>query len=159
LGLGFRDLGALNCIFTEWGSRGEGTSAYGCPEIRWFWWKSELGQSDPLFLAVFGREDEVCFATVEGEVLVLERDVYKVPDLEGKIVLIESADPGFDWLFSHGIVGFITCFGGANSHMAIRASELEIPAVVGVGEVLFECLKNANTVLIDCVNEKIEIIK
>jgi hypothetical protein len=32
---------------------------------------SELGKSDSLFLAIFGREDEVCFSTVEGEVLVL----------------------------------------------------------------------------------------
>jgi hypothetical protein len=32
---------------------------------------SEPGQSDPLFLAVFGCEDEVRFSTVEGEVLVL----------------------------------------------------------------------------------------
>ena len=105
-------------------------------------------------------EDVPVFVTnrrVEGEVMVLGRDVYKVPDLEGKIVLIESADPGFDWLFSHGIIGFITCYGGANSHMAIRAGELEIPAVVGVGEILFERLKKSQRALIDCATEKVEI--
>ncbi len=96
---------------------------------------------------------------VEGEVIVLERDVKKVPDLKGKIVLLESADPGFDWLFSYEIKGFITCYGGANSHMAIRAGELEMPAVVGVGEVWFERLRGARRVLIDCTNEKIEIIE
>ena len=44
-----------------------------------------------------------------------------------------SADPGFDWIFTRDISGFVTQFGGANSHMAIRASELGIPAVIGAG--------------------------
>ena len=48
-----------------------------------------------------------------------------------------SADPGFDWIFTRDISGFVTQFGGANSHMAIRASELGIPAVIGAGEALF----------------------
>ena len=29
-------------------------------------------------------------------------------DISGKIVLIENADPGFDWIFGHSIVGLIT---------------------------------------------------
>lgn len=61
-------------------------------------------------------------------------------DLEGKIVLIYAADPGYDYLFTKNIAGLITCYGGANSHMAIRASELGMPAVIGVGEEKF--LKN-----------------
>ena len=55
-------------------------------------------------------------------------------DLKNKIVLIENADPGFDWLFSKKIKGLITQYGGANSHMAIRCAELNIPAAIGCGE-------------------------
>ncbi len=54
-------------------------------------------------------------------------------DLRGKIVFIETADPGYDWVFTRGIAGFITRYGGENSHMAIRAREFGIPAVVGAG--------------------------
>jgi phosphohistidine swiveling domain-containing protein len=54
-------------------------------------------------------------------------------DLTGKLVFIENADPGYDWLFTRNIAGFITRYGGENSHMAIRAREFGIPAVVGAG--------------------------
>ena len=47
---------------------------------------------------------------------------------------IENADPGFDFIFSHKIKGLITKYGGFNSHMSIRCSELNIPAMIGVGE-------------------------
>lgn len=33
-------------------------------------------------------------------------------DLEGKIVLIYAADPGYDYLFTKNIAGLITCYGG-----------------------------------------------
>ena len=48
--------------------------------------------------------------------------------------MIENADPGYDWIFLHKIRGFITKYGGLNSHMAIRAAELGIPAAIGTGE-------------------------
>ena len=47
-------------------------------------------------------------------------------DVEGKIVFIQAADPGYDYLFSRNIGGLVTQFGGANSHMAIRCAELGI---------------------------------
>ena len=72
-----------------------------------------------------------------------EQSILYEYDLQGKIVLIPSADPGYDWIFSHGIGGFVTMYGGANSHMAIRAGELGIPAAVGVGEKQFQQYKNA----------------
>mgnify|MGYP003302760127 CR=1 FL=1 len=62
-------------------------------------------------------------------------------------------------IFAYSIKGFITKYGGANSHMAIRAGELGIPAVIGVGEQVFSELEKANTVSIDCPNHKIEIIE
>ena len=76
-------------------------------------------------------------------------------DLRGKIVLIKSADPGYDYLFSKEILGLITCYGGANSHMAIRASELNLPSVIGVGEEKFGELLNAKRVRIECASEQI----
>lgn len=70
--------------------------------------------------------------------------------INGAIVLIESADPGFDWIFSHDIKGLITKFGGANSHMAIRCAEFRLPAAIGCGERLFAKLQNADVVVLDC---------
>lgn len=72
------------------------------------------------------------------------------PSLSGKIVLIENADPGFDWIFSEQIVGLITKYGGANSHMAIRCAEFGIPAAIGCGEQRFEMLLKANEIDLDC---------
>tara|TARA_B110000483_G_scaffold243618_1_gene334559 strand:+ start:421 stop:2781 length:2361 start_codon:yes stop_codon:yes gene_type:complete len=70
-------------------------------------------------------------------------------DLSGKVVAIESADPGYDWLFSQNISGLITQFGGTNSHMAIRCREYNIPAAIGVGEALFSKVIQFNSVSID----------
>jgi len=69
-----------------------------------------------------------------------------------KIILIENADPGFDWLFSHDIGGIITKYGGANSHMAIRCAEIGIPSAIGVGEALFEKLKSYKIIELNCTN-------
>lgn len=80
-------------------------------------------------------------------------------DLEGKIVLIESADPGFDWIFSHQIAGLVTCYGGANSHMAVRAYELGVPSAIGVGNQIFAGLTTANSAFLDCSNKRIEILE
>ena len=79
--------------------------------------------------------------------------------IKGSILLIPSADPGFDWIFSHNIVGFITMYGGVNSHMAIRAGELGIPAVIGIGETQFNRLSEAKSLKIDAANQHIKIIK
>ena len=78
--------------------------------------------------------------------------------LSGSIVCIENADPGFDWLFSFPISGLITAWGGANSHMAIRAGELGLPAVIGAGEALYNLWSNAQKLHIDCASKKVEIL-
>ena len=78
-------------------------------------------------------------------------------DLNKKIILIENADPGFDWLFNFNIKGLITKFGGANSHMSIRCNELKIPAAIGVGEKIFEDIKNNEQLILNCALKKIEI--
>lgn len=82
----------------------------------------------------------------------------KEDKLKGKIVFISSADPGYDWVFSHDIAGLVTAYGGANSHMAIRANELGLPAVIGAGEVLFKRWSAANKLFIDCASRKVEIL-
>lgn len=78
--------------------------------------------------------------------------------LKGAIVCIPNADPGFDWLFSHQIAGFITAWGGVNSHMAIRAGELGLPAVIGAGEVLYRQWSAARRLHIDCAGRKVEVL-
>jgi phosphohistidine swiveling domain-containing protein len=76
----------------------------------------------------------------------------------GRILFMPSADPGYDWIFTRQIGGFVTQFGGANSHMAIRASELEIPAVIGAGEALFQQWQKASRLCLDCTNQKVLVI-
>jgi len=73
----------------------------------------------------------------------------------GAILCVPSADPGFDWIFTRGISGFVTQFGGANSHMAIRAGELGIPAVIGAGEALYQRWRAARALCLDCTNQKV----
>jgi phosphohistidine swiveling domain-containing protein len=77
----------------------------------------------------------------------------------GAILLIPSADPGYDWIFSQGIAGFITMYGGANSHMAIRAAELNIPAVIGAGESLFTEWAKASQLEVDCANRQVKVLR
>ena len=77
--------------------------------------------------------------------------------LDKKIILIENADPGFDWIFNKKILALITKYGGANSHMAIRCSELNIPAAIGCGEKKFNELINGNNIELDCATKKITI--
>ena len=71
-------------------------------------------------------------------------------ELDGKIVMIEGADPGYDWIFSHIISGLITKYGGANSHMAVRCAEFSIPAAIGCGEQRFEESQKFQKILLDC---------
>lgn len=79
-------------------------------------------------------------------------------DIQGKLVLIRGADPGYDWIFSHNIAGFVTAYGGANSHMAIRAAEFGLPAVIGIGEKQFVRLSQAKRLRIDCRNRVVQIL-
>ena len=78
--------------------------------------------------------------------------------LKDTILFVPSADPGFDWIFSRGIAGFVTQFGGVNSHMAIRASEFAMPAVIGAGETLFGHWKKAAKICLDCGNQQVQVI-
>ena len=87
---------------------------------------------------------------VSGEPLLLDDRRSGGPGIAQRIVCIASADPGFDWIFAYRIAGLITCFGGGNSHMAIRCFELGIPAAIGVGEAAFSRICSASRVELRC---------
>lgn len=108
-------------------------------------WDFRLTDSQPNFVA-------------QGRVLARVADVDAGEDPAGAIAMITSADPGYDWLFTRGIAGLVTAFGGINSHMAIRASELGIPAVIGAGEVLFEQWSRASALEIDAAHGRVAVL-
>ncbi len=78
----------------------------------------------------------------QGRIAVLDaKHARPTPELTNAIVVIDKADPGFDWLFHCKIAGLITAWGGANSHMAIRCAEFKLSAAIGCGEAV---LRQAN---------------
>tara|TARA_Y100001958_G_scaffold15464_1_gene9472 strand:+ start:768 stop:3155 length:2388 start_codon:yes stop_codon:yes gene_type:complete len=95
---------------------------------------------------------------IEGEIIFLKADMKSAPNIKDKIVCIEGADPGYDWIFSRKIKGLITKFGGVNSHMSIRCAEYELPAAIGCGEQPFEKAVNSKRVILNCKSKQIESI-
>ena len=96
---------------------------------------------------------------VGGELInldTIDEEDYNV--VSGSIVLLEKADPGYDWIFSKGIKGLITRFGGAASHMAIRCAEFGIPAAIGCGEIVFKDIKDKQIVDLNCKDKLITVI-
>ena len=94
---------------------------------------------------------------VENEIFFLNNNNYL--KLDNKIVCIRGADPGYDFIFDHKIAGLITEYGGANSHMSIRCSELNIPAAIGVGSLSFNNIICAKKVYLDPIGKIINLIK
>ncbi len=90
--------------------------------------------------------------------VVREEDFGTLP-LEGRVVFIPSADPGYDWIFLKRIAGLVTMFGGVNSHMAIRAAEQGVPAVIGCGEANYREWSKAQLLEIDCVGRRVVILR
>lgn len=92
---------------------------------------------------------------IESEVIYLDNKI-NLEYIENKVVLIENADPGFDFIFNYKINGLITKYGGANSHMAIRCAEFNLSAAIGCGEQIFESLLNYNgRIKLDCAKKQI----
>jgi len=98
------------------------------------------GEAAPTFIT-----DKV----IKANVCVLARP-QRDAKVEGALVLIPSADPGYDFLFHSGVVGIITKSGGPASHMCIRAIELQMPSCIGCGESVFNAVANARVVVLDC---------
>lgn len=105
-----------------------------------FYFSEEIS-SRPNFITNKQVSGQIVFATTAKE--LVEKDI------SGKIVLIENADPGYDWIFSKGPLALITKYGGAASHMAIRCSEFKLPAAIGVGNLLYNEILKSEFVLLD----------
>jgi len=97
--------------------------------------------------------------TVTSNLIKLRNFNDQVPEISKNIVLIENADPGFDWIFTKNPSGLITKYGGVASHMAIRCAELKLPAAIGCGEVLYEKLLDSSKIILDCGNQQITILE
>lgn len=82
----------------------------------------------------------------------------QIKNLNNKIICIYNADPGFDFIFSKNILGLITCYGGSNSHMAIRCSEMNISSMIGVGQNNFGKIVNSKKIIIDPLAKKFSLL-
>ena len=90
---------------------------------------------------------------------ILLDDLKQIANIESNIVLIENADPGFDWIFAKNPSGLVTKYGGVASHMAIRCAELGLPAAIGCGEILFNKLKMSSKINLNCKDKDILILE
>lgn len=109
------------------------------------------------FIEKTGKPNFFGTTTVENEIYFLNNNNFK--NLDNKIICIRGADPGYDFIFDHKILGLITEYGGANSHMSIRCSELNISAAIGVGSVTFNDIINSKKIYLDPIAKKISLIK
>ena len=107
------------------------------------------------FDEISSKENYVTEKNILGDMIELKK-ISNLEKLKDKIILIESADPGYDFIFSYNIKGLITKYGGKNSHMAIRCNELNLPSIIGVGEKTYRSFINSKKIYIDCKNEKFE---
>lgn len=92
---------------------------------------------------------------VEGEVILLDQANLDPWAIDDKIVVVENADPGYDWIFTRPILGLVTKYGGANSHMAIRCAEFGLPAAIGCGEQFFERVVGSRVIDLNCAEGRI----
>lgn len=131
------------------------------------WHESSLTIETPHFITkpddldvIYHRQSSPNFVTdkeIIGEVVFLGATP-TAESLDGKIVLIEGADPGYDWIFLHEIKGLLTKYGGAGSHMTIRCAEFGLPAAIGCGSYWFEQLIQCNRVSLNCRNKQLTIL-
>ena len=82
----------------------------------------------------------------------------KKNELKNKIVFIENADPGYDWMFDFDIKGLVTKYGGQNSHMAIRSTELNIVSIIGANDIYDKYKNYKYPLLIDPKNRIITCV-
>lgn len=111
------------------------------------------------FVLGAGTPNFVGTRAVTGECVELGGEDEHAPEVVGRIALVPQADPGYDWLFGQGIVGLVTLYGGANSHMAIRAAEFGLPAAIGVGEQHYRRLAAATVIEIDPVDRRLRVVR
>lgn len=95
---------------------------------------------------------------VVSNVKLLE-EVQDISEITSNVILIENADPGFDWIFAKKPSGLITKYGGVASHMSIRCAELGLPAAIGCGENWYRKLTNSEKINLNCKDKDIFIIE
>lgn len=115
-----------------------------------------LGADQPNFI---GSRNVTAPCLDLGELDLNPANADSAPDFTGGVVLIPQADPGYDWLFGQGIAGLVTLYGGANSHMAIRAAEFGLPAAIGIGEQRFRELAQARVIELAPANGTLRAIQ
>ena len=126
-----------------------------CPAI-----KAMSSKQDFNFVQYFlSKPNFITSKKITGELIFLKHFKQKGQDIENKIVVIENADPGYDWIFTKNPLGLITKYGGIASHMSIRCSEIGLPAVIGCGEILYGNILESSKILLDCKNNEILIIE
>ncbi len=115
-------------------------------------------------LVVQNRANEAVFISslpeVEGEIFYVPKasSLTDFDVLKDKILLLEDSDQGSSHLFNFGIRGVITKVGSAHSHMAVLLREYGLPAVLAVGEEMFQKLKAGRKVSVNCRDKKVKII-
>ncbi|MBZ2279657.1 phosphoenolpyruvate--protein phosphotransferase, partial [Buchnera aphidicola] len=89
---------------------------------------------------------------------ILNLNIIDLNNIKNKVILIakdltpsETAQINLNY-----ILGFITDLGGKTSHTSIIARSLEIPAIVGTGNIT-NIVKNDDFVILDCINNQIFI--
>ena len=100
------------------------------------------------------RPNFITNKVVEAPIVNLDED--HDSDITGKIVVLTKADPGYDWIFAKDIAGFVTKYGGAASHMAIRCAEFGIPAAIGCGAKIYDTVSKLDYLELDCKNGTIQ---
>ena len=100
----------------------------------------------PLFI---NRPNFVTREIVSAKIVDIKDNDANIPNIDNKIVILERADPGFDWIFSKDIKGLVTKYGGSNSHMAIRCAEFNIPAAIGCGDQIYDRLLKSKEIEIN----------
>ena len=105
-----------------------------------------------LYVATLNRSvpNFVGLGSTSGQIVQLEANTPTSVNIKGRLVCIENADPGFDWIFTKSPSALITRFGGANSHMAVRCAEFGLPAAVGCGDQLYHRVVQAGSVELNC---------
>ena len=98
------------------------------------------------------RKDDVDHVVNRVQETLLHSDVPRArsdPPLAGRIVFADDLTPADTVLMqNHGVAAFVTEFGGPNSHTAILARSLGIPAVVGLHNAL-HYVRNDELVVVD----------
>ncbi|QCI24175.1 phosphoenolpyruvate-protein phosphotransferase PtsI [Buchnera aphidicola (Muscaphis stroyani)] len=87
---------------------------------------------------------------------ILKINVVDLNSIQHKVILIakdltpsETAQINFK-----NVLGFITDLGSQTSHTSIMAKSLEIPAIVGTGNIT-NIVKNNDFIILDCINNQI----